>query len=123
MWRAPLPWLLLGHSLTLHLYRRLLLLLLYACLHLQLGQGRLLKGCLRLLLAQLGCQLIQLQLLARASTLQGSAVLVREPMEGKSPQPVLASRVGSVTGSLCGRARAGTETYQRSNGVVHLCSC
>ena len=121
MWRAPLLWLLLGHSLNMHLRRRLLLLLLPSVyLHLHLGQGRPLKGCLSLLLAQLRCQLIQLQLLARASTLQGSAVLVREPMEGKSPQPVLASKVGSVTVSLCGRARAGTETYQRSKGV---CIC
>ena len=60
MWCAPLLWLLLGHSLKLHLRRQLLwlllrLLLLCACLHLHLGEGRALKGCLRLLLAQLRC--------------------------------------------------------------------
>ncbi len=50
--------LLLGHSLKLHLRRQLLWLLLRllcACLHLHLGEGRALKGCLRLLLAQLRC--------------------------------------------------------------------
>ena len=111
MWRAPLPWLLLGHSLTLHLYRRLLLLLLLlcACLHLHLGQGRLLKGCLRLLLAQLGCQLIQLQLLARASTLQGSAVLVREPMELEHPA------VHSKQSRKCDRQLVWTRTSRHRN--------
>ena len=122
MWRAPLPWLLLGRSLTLHLYRRLLLLL-CACLHLHLGQGRLLKGCLRVLLAQLRCQLVQLQLLPRASTLQGGADLVRKLVDSKNPQQDLASISESVTESFCGCAPAGTKAYQHSKGVVHLCAC
>ena len=88
MWRAPLLWLLLGHSLSLHLYR-LLLLLLCACLHLHLGQGCTLKGCWSLLLAQLRCQLIQLQLLARASTLQGSAVLNESQWKARAPSQAL----------------------------------